>query len=30
VYGEVSCTVAWDVVFSVKCRVLYVGMFCVQ
>jgi hypothetical protein len=30
VSGEVSCTVAWDVVCPVKCRVLWLGMLCVQ
>jgi hypothetical protein len=27
--GEVSCTVAWDAVCPVKCRVLWLGMLCV-
>jgi hypothetical protein len=28
VSGEVSCTVAWDVVCRVKCRLLWLGMLC--
>jgi hypothetical protein len=30
VSGEVSCTVAWDVVCPVKCRVLWLVMLCVR
>jgi hypothetical protein len=29
VCGEMSCTVAWDVVWVVKCRGLWRGMLCV-